>query len=352
MSTPKTSALPEISIAGRKIGENHPVYIIAEIGGNFRTLEEAFKEVKLAAEAGADAVKIQTYRAETLVSKEAYFSSIAQGANQYELFKQYEVSEEWHREIAACAKKYNVDFFSTPSYYDDVDLLIKIGVPVIKTGSDDLTNLPFLRYIAKTGKPILLSTGMATMEEVQEAVNTIREAGNNQLAVLHCVSQYPVKDPADLNMRSIPELGRKLQAPVGFSDHSEGNFAALLAVGLGGCIIEKHFTLEKSLPTPDSFFSADPKELAELVKEIRRTEKALGVFQKKPTAKEEKQKGEIRKSVFAKRALNKGEVLGPENLIIKRPGTGIPPRDFQKVIGKKVLRDIAVDEMISWEKIK
>lgn len=347
----KNSRPFEIDIAGRKVGDNHPSFIIAEIGGNFRTLDEAFEEIRLAAVAGADAVKIQTFRADTLVTKEASFTNIAGGANQYQLFKQYEVSEEWHREIAACAKKHNLLFFSTPSYFDDVDLLMKIGVPVIKTGSDDMTNLPFLRYIGSTKKPVLLSTGMADLDEVSEAVEAIRSTGNNQIAVLHCVSQYPVKDEKDLNLRAIPVLREKLGVTVGFSDHSEGNFAPLLAVALGASMIEKHFTLTKSLPTPDSFFSADPVELKLLVEEIRRTEKAMGVFRKQPTPQEKAHRVEIRKSLFAKKKISKGETITADSLIIKRPGTGIQPKEFDKAVGKRALSDIVPDEMLTWEKI-
>ncbi len=347
----KSKSVSEIVIAGRKVGENHPSFIIAEIGGNFRTLEEAFEEIRLAALAGADAVKIQTYRADTLVSKEACFSNIAGGANQYQLFKQYEISEEWHRELAACAKQHGLIFFSTPSYYDDVDLLVKIGVPVMKTGSDDLTNLPFLKYIASTKLPVLLSTGMSDLDEVREAVETLRSAGSSQIAVLHCVSQYPVKNPADLNLRSIQTIKQEFGVPAGFSDHSEGNFASVTAVAMGASIIEKHFTLSKSLPTPDSFFSADAPELKTLVEEIRTVEKAMGNPVKQPTEQERKHRIEIRKSLFAKRAISKGESLSAENVIIKRPGTGIPPRELSKAVGKKALQDIAADEMISWEKI-
>lgn len=341
-----------VSIAGRKIGKNSPSYIIAEIGGNFTTLEEGLREIDLVAESGADAVKIQTFRADTLVTKESNFATIAEGANQYELFRSLEISEEWHRLLAARAAEKKLHFFSTPSHPTDVDLLERINVPVYKTGSDDLTNLPLLDYIARKGKPMIVSTGMSSIEEVKQAVETIKAAGNDQIILLHCVSGYPVTADEDMNLRAIRTIETTFNVPVGFSDHTEGCRIPVLAVIAGACIIEKHFTLSKDLGTPDAFFSADPAELNELVTQIRKIEMMLGTGDKSPTEAEIKLRLDARKSVVAQCDISAGEKLDEHNTAIKRPGTGIPPSEWAKVIGRLAAADIPRDTIIGWEHLK
>lgn len=349
MATLQQKKNKSVVISGRQIGEFQPAFLVAEIGGNFRTLKEAFEEIRLAADCGVDAVKIQTFRAENLVAKGIRFSKIAGGANQYDIFKQHEVSENWHREIFAFAKQKKLIAFSTPSYYDDVDLLMKLDVPAIKIGSDDLTNLPFLKYAASTRKPLLISTGMADFNEVQEAVDTLLATGPTPLIVLHCVSQYPVLDPKDLNLKAIPELSRRLHVPVGFSDHTAGTLASCLAVALGACVIEKHFVLDQKINTPDAFFSMDPEGLQKLVQEIRETEKALGTSEKKPTSEEMENRRDVRKSLIAKTRISKGTILKPEHLIIKRPGYGIEPKRIEEVLGKRVTKNLEPDDLLTWE---
>lgn len=336
-----------VSIAGRQVGSNRPAYIIAEIGGNFKTLAEGFEEIDLAVAAGADAVKIQTFRADTLVTKDSRFSTIAQGANQYELFRDLEISEEWHIQLAARAAEKKLHFFSTPSHQNDVDLLERIQVPVYKTGSDDLTNLPLLDYIARKGKPMIVSTGMSSLEEVTQAVNTIKGAGNNQIILLHCVSGYPVTADEDLNLRAIRTLEKAFGVPVGFSDHTEGCRIPLLAVTAGACIIEKHFVLSKDLGTPDAFFSADPAELKELVTGIRDLEVLLGTGEKIPTEAEIKLRRDARKSIVARRNISTGEKLTPDNIAVKRPGTGISPSEWNQVLGRQAAVDIPCDSVLN-----
>lgn len=345
-------SLKPIKIANRLIGPGQPTYVVAEIGGNFRTLEEGREIIGLAVDCGVDAVKLQTLQAKTIVTHTSHFTHIAGGASQYEIFKRMEVSEEWHRELFEFARRKSTVIFSTPSYYDDVELLERLGVSAHKVGSDDLTNLHFLKYIGSKKKPVILSTGMAYLEEVKEGVEAIRSSGNSEIIVLHCVSSYPVKDFSDLNLRSIVTMRETLQVPIGFSDHSYGTLAACIAVSLGACMIEKHFTLSKDLDTPDSFFSADPAEMKEMVERIRETEKALGSGEKAPTQEEKESKLEVRKSVITKRKIRKGEIIHEDCVIIKRPGSGIEPKRIQEVLGKKARRDLEPDEIISWDALE
>lgn len=340
-----------MKISDRAIGEGQPAYLIAEIGGNFRTLEQGKKIIEQAVDCGVDAVKLQTLRADTLVTHASRFSTIAGGANQYEIFKQIEISEEWHRELFDFAGRKGITIFSTPSYFDDVELLERLEAPAYKIGSDDLTNIPFLQFVASKQKPVIFSTGMAVLEEVREAVEAVLSTGNSQVAVLHCVSSYPVKNFSDLNLRCIQTMKEALKIPVGFSDHSYGTLAACLAVSMGASVIEKHFTLDKKMDTPDSFFSADPAEMKELVERVRQTEKALGSFEKRPTEEEERNKLEVRKSVVTKKKIKRGETLQKESVTIKRPGTGIEPKRLKDVIGKKALRDLEADEVILWDQV-
>lgn len=340
-----------VKISDRLIGDGHPVYVIAEIGGNFRTLEEGKEIIERAIDSGVDAVKLQTLRADTLVTRGSRFSTIAGGASQYEIFKQIEISEAWHQALFDFARRKGIVIFSTPSHDDDVKLLERLQAPAYKIGSDDLTNIPFLQFTASKRKPVILSTGMAVLEEVREAVKAVLSTGNSQVAVLHCVSSYPVKNFSDLNLRVIQTLREALDVPVGFSDHSYGTLAACLAVSMGACMIEKHFTLDKKMDTPDSFFSADPAEMSELVEKVRQTEKALGSFEKKPTAEEERNKLEVRKSVVTRKKIKKGEMIQRDSVAIKRPGTGIEPKRLTDVIGKRALRDLEADQVISWDEI-
>ncbi len=341
--------MKNFDIAGRKIGEGAPAYLIAEIGGNFTTLEEGFKEIDAAIAAGADAVKLQTFRADTIATRKSFFTHIASGANQYDLFKKLELSDEAHRALFRYAAEKKITFFSTPSHYEDVELLETLDVPAYKIGSDDLTNLPLIEFVAALGKPLILSTGMATIDEVENAVAAAERKGNKRIAVLHCVSSYPVKNFFDLNLKAIPVMAEKFQMPVGFSDHTCGSLAACIATSLGASILEKHFVLDKSIDTPDAFFSADPAELTAMFTAIRETEKALGTGVKAPTIEESKTRLEVRKSLHARIQIQPGQELTSENIIAKRPGTGISPTETHSIIGKKAARMIETDEMITWD---
>lgn len=339
----------EIRIGMRTIGEGFSPFVIAELGYNFNTLDEALRSVDAAAETGVDAIKIQTFLADTIVTRSIDFPAEAGGVNQYEEFKRYEIDEETHRKIFTRARERGLVPLSTPSHHDDVELLERVGVDLYKIGSDDLTNLPFLRYVAAKGKPIIFASGMATLGEIDEAIRIMRETGNRQLVLLQCVSNYPVHDLGLLNLRVIETFRQTFPVLVGYSDHSTTLSAAVAAVALGAVVIERHFVLDKALPVPDASFSADPEEMAALVRAIRETHSMLGNGYKTPTPTEVKMRLDTRKGLVARRRIPKGRPLSADDLIIKRPAIGIPPRDYDLVIGRIAKRDIEADEIITWD---
>lgn len=346
------SEIPTVRIGGRPIGPGQPVFLLAEIGYNFNGLGEAKATIDAAVACGVDAVKFQTFRAETITSRKVDFPEEAGGTNQFEEFRRYELSEEAHRELFAHAREKGILAFSTPSYFDDVELLERCGVPAYKIGSDDLTNLPFISYVAKKGKPVIFSTGMGTQEEVAEAVQTIRQVGNHEFVILHCVSNYPIRDLGAVNLRAIPNLQAVFSAPVGFSDHTTTLSAALGAVALGACLVERHFTLDKKLQAPDAFFSADPAQMRELVVAIRELEQALGDGVKRPTPSEEQMRAKTRKSAIARADIRPGEPIRPEQIIVKRPATGVAPKDAHRLVGRRAKRLIPQDEAITLEGVE
>lgn len=341
--------MKQLRVGDRLIGAGCPVFLIAELGYNFNTPEEALRSVDAAAEAGVDALKLQTFRAETVTTRDGDFPPEAGGVNQYDEFKRYEISEEVHRLVFARCRERGLIPFSTPSHADDVDLLECIGVDLYKIGSDDLTNLPFLRYVAARKKPVIFSSGMATLAEVDEAVRTMREVGNEDLILLQCVSNYPIKEPSLVNLRVIETYRRAFGIHVGLSDHTTTFSAAIGAVALGACVIERHFALSRELPVPDAFFSANPADMRALVRAVRESERMLGDGVKRPASTEWQMRRDTRKSLVARRPIAKGQAIGPDDVIVKRPGWGILPRDLDRVIGRKATRSIAADEVITWD---
>lgn len=341
--------MKEITIGQRRIGGATSPFVIAELGYNFRTRDEALASVDAAASAGVDAIKVQTFRAETTVSRHVDFPPEAGGGNQWQEFKRFEIDEDTHRAIFERVRLHGLVPFSTPSYRDDVDLLDRLGVEVHKIGSDDLTNLPFLRYVAARGKPIIFSSGMATVDEVDEAIRTMHDAGNRQLVLLHCVSNYPITDPTVVNLRAIPALAGRFPVLVGLSDHTTTLSAAVAATALGAVVIERHFTLDKQLPVPDAFFSATPDEMRALVAAVRETHLMLGNGDKRPTATEQQMRAMTRKSCIARRRIPQGQPIALADVIIKRPGTGVAPRDVERLVGRVARRDIEADEVITWD---
>ncbi len=340
-----------IKIENRYISEDYPTFIIAEAGVNHNgSLELAKKLVDVAKEAGVDAVKFQTFKTEKVVSKfapkaEYQIKNTGNNESQYEMIKKLELTEEEFIELYKYTKEKGLIFLSTPFDFESADFLEDL-VPAYKISSTDLTNLPFLEYIAKKGKPIILSTGMATLGEIEEAVNTIKKY-NEDIILLHCITNYPA-DFEELNLRAIKTLKEAFKLPVGYSDHSLGIYAPIAAVTLGAIVIEKHFTIDKNLPGPDHKASLNPEELKEMVKAIRLTEKALGDGIKRPTFSEEKIKKVARKSLVANIDIPKGSIIKREMVTIKRPGIGIEPKYLDIVVGKMAKRDIKKDEVLKW----
>ncbi len=331
----------EIVIGGRKIGAGNPCFIVAEAGVNHDGAPEVARRlVEVAAECGAHAIKFQTFKADRVVSATApkaeyQLQTTDATESQLEMLQRLELSPEAHRGLYTYCQERGVLFMSTPFDEESVDLLDELGVPVFKIGSGEITNWPFLEYVAGKGKPIILSTGMSYLSEVDEAVRVIRDAGCDQLVLLHCVSNYP-SDPVDTNLRAMQTMATAFQEAVGYSDHTPGIEVALAAVALGACLIEKHFTLDKNLPGPDHKASLGPDELAALVQGVRTVEAALGCGRKGPAASEANTAVVARRSLVAARDIPAGTTLTEELIAIKRPGGGLPPAMRPYLVGRRV----------------
>ena len=334
-----------------KISENR-TFIIAEAGVNHNgDIKLAKKLINVAKDAGADAVKFQTFKAENVVIKNAEKAEYQKETtgireSQYDMIKKLELTEEDFRELADYAKKEGILFLSSPFDKESVDLLYELDVPAFKVASGEITNFPLLKYIAKKEKPIILSTGMSTLGEVEEALNVIRSEGVRDVVLLHCVSNYPAKIE-DINLRAMETLKHAFKVPVGFSDHTLDITASIAAVALGACVIEKHFTLDRKLLGPDHKASLEPNELKEMVKTIRDLEKALGDGIKRPTKDEVEIKRVARRSIVAKEDMSKGIIITEDMLDVKRPGTGIPPKYMEMIVGRKAKENIIKDEIIA-----
>jgi len=333
------------------------VFIIAEAGVNHNgDIRFAYKLVDAAKEAGADAVKFQTFKAENVVSKIAEKAEYQKETtnskeSQYEMIKKLELSFEDFVKIKDYCDKKGVIFLSTPFDYESVDFLEGL-VPLYKVGSGEITNLPFLEYIAQKGKPIILSTGMSTLGEVEEAVKIITNVNPSlPLVLLHCVSNYPAKYE-DINLKAMLTLKEAFKLPVGYSDHTLGIEIAIAAVALGAKVIEKHFTLDRGLPGPDHMASLEPDELKKMVKSIRNVEKALGIGIKKPAQSELEVIKAARRSLVAARDIRAGEVVKESDMLIKRPGTGILPKFKEMIIGMRLTKDVKKDNPFDWEDFK
>lgn len=346
-----------VEIAGRLAGPGAPCLVIAEAGVNHNgRLDLACRLVDRALEAGADAVKFQTFQTEQLVTREApkaEYQVQATGAqeSQYEMLRRLELSPADHRALLAHCQDRGILFLSTPFDEGSADLLDELGVPAFKIGSGELTNWPFLEHVARKGRPLILSTGMSYLSEVDEALRVISHAGCDQVVLLHCVSNYPA-DPADVNLRAIQTMAAAFNLPVGYSDHTLGESVALAAVALGACVIEKHFTLDRGLPGPDHRASLEPAELASLVRSIRLVEKALGDGTKRPAAAEESARAVGRRSIVAARAIAAGTVLTREMLAAKRPASGLPPAWMDLLVGRTAGVDIPVNTLIALEMVR
>jgi N,N'-diacetyllegionaminate synthase len=330
-----------------------PSYVIAEIGVNHNgDLELAKKMIVAAKESGADAVKFQTFTAETLVSQKTpkvQYQNNTTDPNEthYEMIRKLELPREDHFTIFEFCKSMRIEFISTPYDIDSAQFLDEIGVNIFKTASADIVDLPLQEFLAKTGKKVIVSTGMATLGEIENAVKIYRRANNSNLSLLHCVSNYPCS-MASLNLRVIQTLSSTFQLPVGYSDHSVGAQATIIAVSLGAKVIEKHFTLDKSLVGPDHKASSTPEEFTELVEAIRMTEVALGTPFKE-CQDEERQMAQVsRKSIVLKQDIQEGEVLTQDNITMKRPGTGLLAHFIPSILNKTVNKSLKQNHLLQW----
>jgi len=349
--------MKKIKISNNLIGDGESCFIIAEAGVNHNgSLEMAKKLIDAAMDAGANAVKFQTFKAENVVTEKAEKAAyqketIGKGKSHYDMLKALELTEKDFKDLADYAKKKGIIFLSSPFDEESVDLLDGINVPAYKVGSGEITNFPLLKHIAGKGKPIILSTGMATLGEIEDALRVIRGVGVDDVVLLHCVTSYPAK-MEDVNLKAIETLEHAFKSPVGFSDHTPGITVPIAAASLGAVVIEKHFTLDKNLLGPDHKASLEPDELEEMVVAIRDVEKALGSGIKQPTKEEEEIKKVARRSVVAKIDIANGATITGDMLDVKRPGTGIAPKYMGMIVGTKAKEDIRKDEIVTWKLIK
>jgi N,N'-diacetyllegionaminate synthase len=330
------------------------VFVIAEAGVNHNgSVELAKKLIDVASEVGADAVKFQTFKTEFCISKDARKADYQvkntgdDKETQYEMVKKLELSEEMHNELIAYCKEKNIMFLSTPFDHDSIELLNDLGLEIFKIPSGEITNLPYLRHIGKLNKKVILSTGMADIGEIEDALDVLIEAGTKKenITVLHANTMYPTP-MEDVNLKAMLTIGNTFDIAFGYSDHTLGIEVDIAAVAMGASCIEKHFTLDKTLEGPDHKASLEPDELRAMVKAIRNIELALGCSIKKPSKSETPNKAIARKSIVAKYDIKKGEILSENNLAIKRPGNGISPMRWDEVIGTIATRDYKEDELI------
>lgn len=340
-------------IRNREIGPGNPAYIIAEMSANHGGSKEYAKEIIWAAkEAGADCIKIQTYTADTITMNcdNEYFR-IKNGPwkkdnTLYSLYSKANTPWEWQAELKEEAEKAKIDFFSTPFDKTAVDFLEEIGVEFYKIASPEMVDIPLIKYVASKGKPIIMSTGMANVGEIELSVNAIRETGNNAIALLRCASAYPALT-SQMNLITLKNMAEVFHVPVGLSDHSVGSVGAITAVALGANIIEKHFCITRDVETPDSFFSMNKEEFAKMVKDVHEAETAIGEVAYGPED-QEKMNLSARKSIFCSADIKKGENFTEKNIRVVRPGYGLEPKYFDMILGKKALVDINFGTPISF----
>ena len=343
-----------MQIAGRRIGTGFPAYVIAEVSANHnQNFEVAEEIVRAAKQAGADAVKLQTYRPDTITiqSSESCFKvgggTLWDGRTLYDLYAEAYMPWEWQPRLKKVAEGLGMDLFSSAFDATAVDFLEEMGIPAHKVASFELVDIPLIQKMAGTGKPLIMSTGMATVEEIDEALNSAREAGANQIALLKCTSAYPAP-PEEMNLLTIPEMARRFRVPVGLSDHTMRAAAPVAAVALGACIIEKHLTLSRSTPGPDSAFSLEPQEFKDMVDAVRTAEKALGKVYFGLSGKEQASRA-FRRSLFVVEDVKRGEAFTAANVRSIRPGDGLHPRHLAEVLGKSAAQGITRGTPLRWE---
>ena len=336
------------------IGDNCPCYVMLEAGVNFDNIKGVRKLIDSAVNSGANAIKFQTFHADTTVVKGVNLRDGRGIINQYEELKESEKKQtkEFQEKLFLYAKQRKITAFSTPSHYKDVDLLEEIASPPIyKVGSDDLSNIPLLKYIARLKKPIIISSGVSYLSEIDSAIRAIREEGNDKIVLLHCVSQYPA-NPEDLNLKKISLLRQIFDIPVGLSDHTTTLSIPIAAVALGACVIEKHYTLDRDAPGPDNFFSMLPSEIKSIVKKIREVELALGNVRNDIGNSEKEMRKVFRKSIHAVKDIRKGEIITRENIDTLRPLGGIDPALMPYIFGMRIQKNMLSGEPLTWDCFK
>ncbi len=344
-----------MEINGRIIGDGYPAYIIAEMSANHAgSLERALELIHVAKDAGADCVKIQTYTADTMTidCHNEYFQiekGTWEGENLYGLYQKAYTPWEWQEQLRDEAAKVGIDFLSTPFDPRSVDFLEELGLYFYKIASFELVDIPLLEYVAAKNKPIIMSTGMGTLEEIQEAVDAIYSTGNRQLALMKCSSAYPAK-PEEMNLRTMQDLKERFGVPVGLSDHSMGAFSAATAVAMGANLIEKHFCISRAVKNPDSSFSMEPQEFREMVEQVREVEKAMGSVQY-GVSRQEESNACFRRSLFVVEDIAAGEVLTPEKIRSIRPAYGLKPKHYQEVLGRTAKRALRRGTPLSFDDI-
>ena len=344
------------SINKRSISKNHYPYIIAELSANHNgSLKKALASIQAAKDAGADAVKIQTYTADTMTIDSGKEDFIVKGGlwNGYKLYNLYEEAHtpyEWHKDLFEFARKIGITIFSTPFDETAVDLLEELNTPAYKIASFELCDLPLIKYIAKKNKPILMSTGMASLEEIRDAVSTAKDNGCQNLFLFHCISSYPTPIE-DTNLKNINFLRKQFGVEVGLSDHTIGNTAAIASISLGASAIEKHFTLNRQEKGPDSEFSIEPEELYELQKATKETWLSLGA-EGLVRPKNEKSSKVFRRSLYFIKNLKKGTFIKTGDIKRIRPGYGIKPKFEGEIYGKKLIKDVEIGDSVTWDKLE
>ena len=344
-------------IGRREVGQGRPVYVVAELSANHnQSFERAVQIVHAAKNAGADAIKLQTYTPETMTvrSDRDIFrikgGTLWDGRTLHDLYADAGTPWEWHPRLQKIAADAGLDFFSSPFDSSAVDFLESLNVPTYKIASPEIVDLPLIEKAARSGKPLIISTGMASREEIQEALDTARRAGAREIALLKCTSAYPAP-PEEMNLRTIPELARIFGVPAGLSDHTIGIAAPVAAVALGACIVEKHLTPSRSDPGPDSAFSLEPQEFRAMVDAIRVAEKALGSVQIGPSPQEQAILT-LRRSLFVVESMKQGEIFTSKNLRSIRPANGLHTRHLHQIIGKRCTRDVERGTPLAWDLVQ
>lgn len=347
---------PSIKIHRRKIGAGYPVYVVAEFSANHgQDFDRAVEMVKAAKRAGADAVKLQTYTADTITldSRKKFFrlqgGTLWDGRTLYDLYREAYTPWEWQPRLKEVADQEGIDLFSSAFDPTAVDFLEKMKVPVHKVASFEIVDIPLIEKMAKTRKPLILSTGMASLSEIEEALRAARKAGAKEIAILKCTSAYPAS-PEKINLRAISFLAKRFRVPVGYSDHTLGTAVAIAAVSVGACMIEKHFTLDRKFRTPDAQFSLEPLEFKGMVEGIRAAEQSLGEVRYRLNGAEANSR-KYRRSLFVVKDIGKGEIFTEQNLRSIRPGHGLPPKYFGGILGRKATRSIEKGTPLCWEHV-